>query len=347
LFQNAIFSAFLLALTVSIGLWIPYNIGRIAFLLFANPGTAVKVPLRLLFGCATFIQDLVVSFLGFIVYCILAILARSASAGSTALQLSREACNRIIDDTVNNIMHITDSEMFALSAATHESLIYLRSFVLTILTNIYSTFIFIFAGDYRITHDSVVAVSSELYKNVTQTLLTVPSVLAKSDTWVISLGVAKRATPLNLELSVWGGTDRFWAILAGYTTLCVLGALYVRKGTPFSTSQIGREWEASIIDLLNQAGGVMKVILIISIEMLAFPLYCGLLLDAALLPLFEDATLMSRIHFTLKSPLTSIFVHWFVGTCYMFHFALFVSMCRKIMRKGVLCKFQNPVKRDI
>jgi E3 ubiquitin-protein ligase MARCH6 len=89
--------------------------------------------------------------------------------------------------------------------------------------------------------------------------------------------------------------------------------------------------------LLNQASGVTKVILIISIEMLVFPLYCGLLMDAALLPLFEDATLKSRFDFTMRHPLTSIFVHWFVGTGYMFHFALFVSMCRKIMRKGVLC----------
>jgi E3 ubiquitin-protein ligase MARCH6 len=82
----------------------------------------------------------------------------------------------------------------------------------------------------------------------------------------------------------------------------------------------------------------MKVILIISIEMLVFPLYCGLLLDIALLPLFENATILSRVLFTIDTPLTSVFVHWFVGTCYMFHFALFVSMCRKIMRSGVLCK---------
>jgi E3 ubiquitin-protein ligase MARCH6 len=122
----------------------------------------------------------------------------------------------------------------------------------------------------------------------------------------------------------------------------------VKKGTPFSNGQIGREWEATIIDLLHQAGGVMKVILIISIEMLVFPLYCGLLLDAALLPLFDGATIMSRLLFMINSPCTSIFVHWFVGTCYMFHFALFVSMCRKIMRKGVLCKFaQLPLERPL
>jgi E3 ubiquitin-protein ligase MARCH6 len=159
---------------------------------------------------------------------------------------------------------------------------------------------------------------------------------------MIGLDSAKRATPLDLELSIWGAMDRTLATLAGYTALSVLGAMYVRKGSPFSNGQVGREWEATIIDLLNQAGGVMKVILIISIEMLVFPLYCGLLLDAALLPLFENATLMSRILFTIKSPCTSIFVHWFVGTCYMFHFALFVSMCRKIMRKGVLYFIRDP-----
>ncbi len=86
----------------------------------------------------------------------------------------------------------------------------------------------------------------------------------------------------------------------------------------------------------------MKVILIIGIEMLVFPLYCGLLLDIALLPLFENTTLKSRLLFSINYPLTSIFVHWFVGTGYMFHFALFVSMCRKIMRKGVLYFIRRP-----
>ncbi|KAA8572221.1 hypothetical protein EYC84_002127 [Monilinia fructicola] len=134
-----------------------------------------------------------------------------------------------------------------------------------------------------------------------------------------------------------------WAILAGFATLALLGALYVKRGRPFSTEPGSlRDVETAVIDMLNQAGGVMKVIFIISIEMLVFPLYCGLLLDAALLPLFEGATIMSRISFTARSPLTSIFVHWFVGTCYMFHFALFVSMCRKIMRKGVLHFIRDP-----
>jgi Protein involved in mRNA turnover and stability len=107
----------------------------------------------------------------------------------------------------------------------------------------------------------------------------------------------------------------------------------------------GQRIEGLLAEVLIQAGGVMKVILIIGIEMIVFPLYCGSLLDLALLPLFSDATVASRIAFTAASPLTSLFVHWFVGTCYMFHFALFVSMCRKILRSGVLCKCCYPFDR--
>lgn len=361
LVQNALFSAFLLALTVAFGAWIPYNIGRVSLLLLANPGPAFKLPLRLIFGCAAFLQDLALSLAGVMSYCLLAILsspvtiwsqfstsaptslaARGWGLGTAALNISHGALDRIMDGTVNSLIHITDSEIFAFSAASHEALITLQSLLVDSLAGLGSRVIYLFAGDYHITLTSCLALVVESLKYIWHLSQALPGYLVRPETWVISLEVGKRTAPLDLELSVWSGTDRFWAMIAGYTAISVLGALYVRKGSPFSTSQIGREWEATIIDLLNQAGGVMKVILIISIEMLVFPLYCGLLLDAALLPLFENTTIMSRLLFTFESPCTSIFVHWFVGTCYMFHFALFVSMCRKIMRKGVLYFIRDP-----
>lgn len=357
LIQNALFSAFLLALTVSIGIWLPYNIGRVSLLLLANLGPAIKLSLRLVFSCAALIQDFVVSVLGFISYCLIGVVSLplkiwySASGSSipvpatwssTSLRISYEALDRIMNGTVSSILNVAESEMFAFSAASHESLLIVKWLIIDTVEEIGRTVIFLFTGDYTVNSAGVRIFTFELLKSGWAILLALLSFLSKRDSWVISLEVEKRAAPLDLELSVWDGMDRFWATLAGYTALGFVGALYVRKGSPFSTGPKGREWEASIIDLLNQAGGVMKVILIISIEMLVFPLYCGLLLDAALLPIFEDATIMSRILFTFESPLTSIFVHWFVGTCYMFHFALFVSMCRKIMRKGVLCKLSNP-----
>jgi E3 ubiquitin-protein ligase MARCH6 len=358
LIQNALFSAFLLALTVAFGVWIPYNIGRVSLLLLANPGPAFKLPLKLVFGCAAFMQDLGLTLAGVFSWFLFSVIllpinlwsyysTRMTSTialggielGPAALNISQSAFNRILDGTLTSIIHMTDSEIFAFSAASHESLIMLRSLVIDTLTSVGATVRYIFQGNYNITMNDFTEGALQIFSSAWQLGAAIPSFLARPESWVISLEIGKRPSPLDLELSVWDGTDRFWAIVTGYTVLCLLGALYVKKGTPFSSGQVGREWEATVIDLLNQAGGVMKVILIISIEMLVFPLYCGLLLDAALLPLFENTTIMSRLLFTFKSPLTSIFVHWFVGTCYMFHFALFVSMCRKIMRKGVLCKF--------
>jgi E3 ubiquitin-protein ligase MARCH6 len=356
LVQNAVFCAFLLALTVAFGVWIPYNIGRVSLLLAANPSPTFKLPLRFVFWCAAFLQDLVVSLIGVISYGSIVAVSlplkvffssgTGAGLAAAALRISHDAVNRILDGTVASLVNFGDAEMFMFSAASHEALLTLKCLVIDALDNIGRNVIYLFIGDYEVTLVGIGEALLGLVMGTCKLLMGLPAFLAKPDTWVISLEVARRSTPLDLELSVWHGTDRFWATIAGYTALCVLGALYVKKGTPFSNGPIGREWEATIIDLLHQAGGVMKVILIISIEMLVFPLYCGLLLDAALLPLFEGATIMSRILFTFKSPLTSIFVHWFVGTCYMFHFALFVSMCRKIMRKGVLCKLILIVTLD-
>ena len=169
----------------------------------------------------------------------------------------------------------------------------------------------------------------------------IPHALVHPGSWTISVILPEPSYTVNPELLYWNATDRAWAVLGGYVTLFFGAALYLGRGRPLSTTPTAQEWEASVIDALNQASGVMKVVIIISIEMLVFPLYCGLLLDFALLPLFENTSLKSRLFFTYNFPATSIFVHWFVGTGYMFHFALFVSMCRKIMRKGVLCKLRS------
>ena len=358
LVQNALFSAFLLALTVAFGVWIPYNIGRVSLLLIANPGPAFKLPLKLIFGCAALLQDIGLTLMGLVSYCVVGSLSIiiniwlyyftntkelfGVGLTSAALDISRSAFDRILDGALSSIINITDSEIFAFSAASHESLIMLRTLMVNTLETIDATVRYAFAGHYAVSLNVIGSIAKQLWQQIWQLSASLPALLARPDSWVISLEVGIRQTPLNLDLSVWDGWDRFWAITTGYTVLFLLGAMYVKKGTPFSNGQVGREWEATIIDLLNQAGGVMKVILIISIEMLVFPLYCGLLLDAALLPLFENTTIMSRLLFTFQSPLTSIFVHWFVGTCYMFHFALFVSMCRKIMRKGVLYFIRDP-----
>jgi E3 ubiquitin-protein ligase MARCH6 len=147
---------------------------------------------------------------------------------------------------------------------------------------------------------------------------------------------------LDPALAIWTNEDRCLTVLAGYVFLAAIGAMYLlRKEALFSSPNL-QGVEKTFADLLKQASGVLKVILIISIEMLAFPLYCGMLLDSALLPLFENASFASRLAFASRSPWLFVFLHWFIGTCYMFHFALFVSMCRRILRSGVLYFIRDP-----
>lgn len=151
-------------------------------------------------------------------------------------------------------------------------------------------------------------------------------------------------SPTSIEpgLVFWNSSDRVLAVLSGYIALAMVAALYVAADTPITSSPTWQRYEKMVRDTLRQAGGVLKVILIISIEMLVFPLYCGLLLDLAFLPLFGDASVSSRLNFAATRAYTFCFTHWFVGTCYMFHFALFVGICRKILRKGVLWFIRDP-----
>lgn len=76
------------------------------------------------------------------------------------------------------------------------------------------------------------------------------------------------------EWSVW---DRVAAVFLGYAFFTFLGAIYLQNARKRNQHQ-SRGTEKIAIELLGQAGGVMKVVLIIGIEMFVFPLYCGLLL---------------------------------------------------------------------
>ena len=176
-----------------------------------------------------------------------------------------------------------------------------------------------------------------LLRQYTQPLLDFVTNLRKG-----ALTFSTPEVPMDPSLVYWDSTDRSLATMIGYAALAVIAAIYVAMDTPITRSESGRKTEKMIRDTLRQAGGVLKVILIISIEMLVFPLYCGLLLDLAFLPLFQGASVASRWAFAGRNPSTFCFVHWFVGTCYMFHFALFVGMCRKILRKGVLWFIRDP-----
>ncbi|KAI1346914.1 hypothetical protein F5Y01DRAFT_260988 [Xylaria sp. FL0043] len=351
LFQNAVFCAVLVTISIFLGVFVPYNIGRVSAWILANPTRLFKI----LFSTAKLVQDLALLAAGYTSTFIFNILEAfrlliGANYGKQVLRTLRLDAKQVtassLDEIANSFMFerpiLATGEMPNFSAVSHQALLDLKSNIRWCTVTSGNVLLYIFGGDYSVKWSKAL----EFWKPNSATIMTflghLPHSVLHPSTWTIDLTFAAASSPPNVALAYWGAQDRSWAILLGYASLTLLAALYLSRGATLTTGQAAQEWEASIIDALNQASGVMKVILIISIEMLVFPLYCGLLLDIALLPLFENTTLKSRLLFAYHYPLTSVFVHWFIGTGYMFHFALFVSMCRKIMRKGVLYFIRDP-----
>ncbi|KAF2850352.1 hypothetical protein T440DRAFT_468675 [Plenodomus tracheiphilus IPT5] len=365
LFQNALFSAVLISATLACAVWLPYLWGKVVILFLGSPiALFIKLPVRVIAAMTDLIVDMTLIVVAGITYSIshlVAMVVKLCSWGSMsdrvdgplrsiatpAYFLVKNALDRTAKLLVDSPLSPQASH-FTLSVNSHAALRSIQnstSFALS-ETSSFATSVFEdIAADspfwlvYRVVSAGpgfLRTASTTLYAQGTALLTWLWT--SKSYNITLDVDFSHSATVAYAATEYWTASDRMIAIVAGYGFFAFAGALYLKRGTPFSTSRT----ERIISDILQQAGGVLKVILIISIEMLAFPLYCGLLLDLAMLPLFQNATLLTRWQFTRNSPWTSGFVHWFIGTCYMFHFALFVSMCRKIMRKGVLYFIRDP-----
>ncbi|KAF2821882.1 hypothetical protein CC86DRAFT_373636 [Ophiobolus disseminans] len=369
LFQNVLFSAVLISATLACAVWIPYLWGKVVILMMGSPiSLLIKLPLQIVATITDLIVDFALVVMAGATYwgskiassCVhlcasgdfsQAVDGRIAGMSATMLSLASGAMDRIVKLMGDPSMS-PRPDYFRLSVNSHAALRSIQnstSFALNETGNYANAFI-------------EQASSESPFRFLWRTCTGLPHVVRFAAVWLftqclsvwswISTAKSYKIT-YNLDLGHntpadyttferWTANDRMIAVFAGYAFFAMAGAVYLKRGSPFSTSQQGQKIERIITEILQQAGGVLKVILIISIEMLAFPLYCGLLLDLAMLPLFKNATLFTRWQFACQSPWTSGFVHWFIGTCYMFHFALFVSMCRKIMRKGVLYFIRDP-----
>jgi E3 ubiquitin-protein ligase MARCH6 len=369
LFQNVLFSAVLISATLACAVWIPYLWGKTVILFIGSPiALLIKLPLQIIATLTDLIVDFALLVIAGLTYWCSQMISstvhlcttgslpqlvdgRLATISATMRVFAEGAMDRIGKVFAESPLS-PRPDYFRLSVHSHVAL---RSLQNTTSSALYE------AGNFANAFVEQVSADSP-FRFLWRTITFVPYLVQTAVTWILTrcntlvswiwtiksykitldLDLGHNVTPSYTSLERWTASDRMIAIFAGYAFFAVMGAVYLKRGSPFSTSQQGQRIERIISDVLGQAGGVLKVILIISIEMLAFPLYCGLLLDLAMLPLFRNATLYTRWQFTCGSPWTSGFVHWFIGTCYMFHFALFVSMCRKIMRKGVLYFIRDP-----
>ena len=376
LVQNGMFCAVLVSLTILFAVWVPYVSGKLFLIILAHPvSLLVKLPLRwassgadmiidfstFAAGCAFYWIDTIINMicspLGWLIPP-LGRLSRNRILAEMARTYAENALERLGKTFIAAGGNLTEYDIPVFSAVAHESLFIIEMHLAGLLQTISG---YIGEGSKVLYHSGgffeagkLIEIGIPYYANVLVSFVVeqclsilslLPSLL-RINPLRVNLNIPRRTIPLDYGLAEWSATDRTLAIAFGYLFFAVLGVIYLNlRATIRGTNKAGRV-DGGLADILYQAGGVLKVVLIISIEMIVFPLYCGLLLDVALLPLFGNATIMSRVDFTFTSPYTSVFVHWFVGTCYMFHFALFVSMCRRIMRSGVLCELVSSIDED-
>ncbi|KIW04532.1 uncharacterized protein PV09_04286 [Verruconis gallopava] len=359
LLQNAIFSGILISLSIMLFVFLPYVLGKLVLLHIAEPSLLYKVPLKTATVIADLAIDAGVMIGGYVAYAalegyrwVMGCLAvdMKERGGTLFVNGVRGHAKAALERLVGGLIatnEIEAGDLLYLSMACHAALHAVEDWAISevkfLFDAVKSIFSCLLSADVLFLYQQLKGISLSTANLVIFTLQSIWTIICSFyTTGSIHLPTG---TPLHVPddpmLTYWNARDRFLAVLAGYAAIGLLCGLYV-KLAPLTTSHHGKRFEAHIVEACLQAGGVLKVILIISIEMIVFPLFCGFLLDFALLPLFENATLSSRVAFTVSSPWTSGFVHWFVGTCYMFHFALFVSMCRRILRKGVLYFIRDP-----
>ncbi|ORZ20236.1 hypothetical protein BCR42DRAFT_204204 [Absidia repens] len=137
--------------------------------------------------------------------------------------------------------------------------------------------------------------------------------------------------------------DRGMCIAVGYVALITLGSWYLsHHHRQCDYDRLYRTTSAGIKELLRQQGIFFKVFSFIMLELVLLPIICGILLDMATLPLIENSSISTRWDFTVAHPYCGCFLHWFAGTGFMFHFAMFVKQCREVVRPGVMWFIRDP-----
>ncbi|KAL3954573.1 hypothetical protein ACCO45_010136 [Purpureocillium lilacinum] len=259
LFQNAIFCAVLVSVTIFACIFIPYNIGRLSVWVVANP---IQL-LRMLLEFSKVVQDASVMVGGLGSWCALnfvdmftgivggAVGAKIVSARKASWGLWTAAGKRVMEYALLEFP-MSATEMQNFSAISHEALNSVKASIVSAFGSVNA----LTSACASLTDGKFMAATAAAASSAAASARAVAAILVDPSSWVIDLSGSEVRPPVDPALAHWSGLDRFWAILAGYV------AISCRRG---------HAWEAGVIDTLHQASGIMKVILIISIEMLVFP----------------------------------------------------------------------------
>jgi E3 ubiquitin-protein ligase MARCH6 len=101
-------------------------------------------------------------------------------------------------------------------------------------------------------------------------------------------------------------------------------------------------WLLSAASLVAQG---TKLMLLLLLELGAFPLAAGLWLDICALPL-TSASLEKRGELLARSPLLSGFMHWVLGVGFLLGLTFLVCVVREVLRPGALPFLKDPANPE-
>ncbi|KAL0090879.1 hypothetical protein F4703DRAFT_1835583 [Phycomyces blakesleeanus] len=316
LIQNSVLMSLMISLCLGVAVWIPYVLGRLLILI--RPISFIQTPIYIM----RLITDPLVDFtLDRVLPAVVSLSENSKSTDSPdVVMIFWETVKTFFEKAIKIIMEIIGS-----NGENHQY-------------------------DHDNSHDHNLNLSSNQQSTIAgliafETGIPDLSMIQEKAEMIVSLAL-KRWHQFAVEQT---GIDRTVCVLVGYVILVLFGSWYLSRRQHGSLTRrggaavgAGAGAENTLEEILNQQGIFLKVVCFIGIELIAFPIVCGILLDISTLPLFANASLATRLAFYRTNPLSSCFLHWFAGTGFLFHFAAFIGLCRKVIRPGVLWFIRDP-----
>ncbi|KAF9400174.1 hypothetical protein BGX21_004856 [Mortierella sp. AD011] len=302
LLQNSLLMSALICASLGLGVWVPYMIGKTVVLL--NPLNILRLPLRVL----NKITDPITDFL----------------------------LDRIIPMMSSLIYKIISSISSRISPYVSPIIgPYLGGKALKPLGYVIQDHI---APIWRAVVQEVTAVTPTKVQETTQEIaMEAPSHVNVS---ISTGGTTYQQIMTKWNDIVYGGSsnDKVAAITIGYAIIFALAWWYMNR----TRHSYGHTVSRIVRSVIRQQGLILKIAFFMTAEMILFPTFCGIIVALTTLPALPGATLASRWAFYLQSPNWFITMHWLVGTAIMFNIAGFVSLCRSVVRPGVMWFVRDP-----
>lgn len=319
--QNAALMIFVLDTAVGLGVWLPFTFGKSTALLTLDPRRALRVlhwPIRVI----RIVTDPVVDTIFFLM---------------SVLVLP--SITHLLGGSLNTVQWVLSGIVpgNALEKSTHLVIALWTSIVNFPWDKVNAYIVYLsskLVSGQRLETSSIIDRILESNHPAVQAAESYLEVLGKQ-VMTSSYQVATSWTRMALGD---GTGERIFAIVLGYAVIGLLIAFYLNVFTVGSVKSAGRAVRSAVRQQLL----VVKVAAFIIIELVLFPLGCGINLDLCSIWLFPEASLQSRIAFFQYAPLTATFYHWVVGTMFMYQFAILLGSCRTIMRPGAMWFIKDP-----